>query len=215
MTSTSRQFRRNVILAFALVYLFWDHSSGNPHCRGADTSSADDRATLSGCRSLAVAMVLVPRAQGGGPTAGTVPPCHHRPVAVERQQLRFVLGGAVGAYGDGGAADRFHSHAFSDSRNLGASRGASPFRDAPPPDWLWERWASWCCCGRSCATPATLGAECFGGKLAILGGSLAWALGSVLSKRWKLEVDPFTAAGYEMTIAGACNFLAGSLSGGA
>ena len=33
-------------------------------------------------------------------TAGAVPPGHHRPVAVERQQLRFVLGGAVGAYGD-------------------------------------------------------------------------------------------------------------------
>jgi drug/metabolite transporter (DMT)-like permease len=51
------------------------------------------------------------------------------------------------------------------------------------------------------------------GSFSLLGGSFAWALGSVLAKRWKLGVDPFTAAGYQMTIAGACNLLAGSIAG--
>ncbi|MGA3213785.1 MAG: EamA family transporter [Terriglobales bacterium] len=44
-------------------------------------------------------------------------------------------------------------------------------------------------------------------------GSLSWALGSVFSKRWKLKLDSFTAAGYEMLIAGALNLLAGSMLG--
>jgi drug/metabolite transporter (DMT)-like permease len=51
------------------------------------------------------------------------------------------------------------------------------------------------------------------GSLALIGGSLAWALGSVLSKRWKMDVDPFTATGYEMAFAGAINLLAGAVVG--
>jgi drug/metabolite transporter (DMT)-like permease len=38
-------------------------------------------------------------------------------------------------------------------------------------------------------------------------GSLAWALGSVLSKRWKTAVDPFVATGWQMAIAGSVNWL--------
>jgi drug/metabolite transporter (DMT)-like permease len=37
-------------------------------------------------------------------------------------------------------------------------------------------------------------------------GSLCWALGSVLSKRWKPTVDPFVATGWQMAIAGLVNF---------
>lgn len=49
-------------------------------------------------------------------------------------------------------------------------------------------------------------AELFG-SLALLGASFSWALGSVCSKQWKMTVDPFTATGWEMTFAGATNVL--------
>ncbi len=51
------------------------------------------------------------------------------------------------------------------------------------------------------------------GSVSLIGGSFAWALGSVLSNRWKLEVDAFTATGYEMMFAGATNVLIGTIFG--
>lgn len=47
------------------------------------------------------------------------------------------------------------------------------------------------------------------GCLVLLGASLSWATGSVLSKRWKLKVDAFTATGWEMTFAGIVNVVVG------
>jgi drug/metabolite transporter (DMT)-like permease len=47
------------------------------------------------------------------------------------------------------------------------------------------------------------------GSLSLLGGSFAWAFGSMLSKRWELPVDPLTAAGYQMFFAGILNVAAG------
>lgn len=51
------------------------------------------------------------------------------------------------------------------------------------------------------------------GTAVLLCGSLSWAFGSVFSKRWKLEVDSFASAGYEMLFAGALNVCAGSILG--
>jgi drug/metabolite transporter (DMT)-like permease len=51
------------------------------------------------------------------------------------------------------------------------------------------------------------------GSVALLGASLSWATGSVLSKRWKLAVDAFTATGWEMTFAGIVNVLIGMAFG--
>lgn len=45
------------------------------------------------------------------------------------------------------------------------------------------------------------------GSVGLIFGSLSWALGSVLSKRWKIKIDAFSAAGWEMTFAGAANVL--------
>ena len=45
------------------------------------------------------------------------------------------------------------------------------------------------------------------GSVGLIFGSLCWALGSVLSKRWKIKLDPFSAASWEMTFAGAVNVL--------
>lgn len=38
-------------------------------------------------------------------------------------------------------------------------------------------------------------------------GALAWACGSILSRRSKLSIDPFTATGWEMVMAGGANLL--------
>jgi drug/metabolite transporter (DMT)-like permease len=51
------------------------------------------------------------------------------------------------------------------------------------------------------------------GSVVLIGGSFAWALGSVLSKRWQLPTDPFTASGYQMVFAGAVNLLVGTVLG--
>ncbi len=60
---------------------------------------------------------------------------------------------------------------------------------------------------------SALGSRELIGSLSLIGGSFAWALGSVLAKRWKLAVDPFTAAGYEMVFAGLTNVLVGTVVG--
>jgi drug/metabolite transporter (DMT)-like permease len=44
--------------------------------------------------------------------------------------------------------------------------------------------------------------------------SLSWAMGSVLSGRWSLNVDVFSASAWQMTLGGLINFLIALLSGG-
>lgn len=51
------------------------------------------------------------------------------------------------------------------------------------------------------------------GSVCLIGASLAWALGSVLSKRWKLPVDPFTATSYQMIFGGLISVLMGTALG--
>ena len=43
-------------------------------------------------------------------------------------------------------------------------------------------------------------------SVALLGGSLSWAFGSVLSKRWSNSADAFVSSGWQMTFAGLVNF---------
>ena len=62
----------------------------------------------------------------------------------------------------------------------------------------------------------TLGRRELWASLALIGGSFSWALGSVLSKRWQSGMDVFSATGWQVTAAGAANFVwamaAGDLS---
>jgi drug/metabolite transporter (DMT)-like permease len=44
-------------------------------------------------------------------------------------------------------------------------------------------------------------------SLSLIGGSFSWALGSVLSKRWQSGMDIFSATAWQVTAAGAANFL--------
>jgi drug/metabolite transporter (DMT)-like permease len=61
-----------------------------------------------------------------------------------------------------------------------------------------------------------MGRREFWASVALLGGSFSWALGSVLSKRWQSGMDVFSATAWQVTAAGAANFLfalaAGDLS---
>jgi drug/metabolite transporter (DMT)-like permease len=50
-------------------------------------------------------------------------------------------------------------------------------------------------------------------SIALLGGSFSWALGSVLSKRWQSGMDVFSATGWQVTAAGAANFIAALVVG--
>jgi drug/metabolite transporter (DMT)-like permease len=54
---------------------------------------------------------------------------------------------------------------------------------------------------------SALGRRELGASVGLLGGSFLWALGSVLSKRWQSGMDVFSATGWQVTAAGAGNFL--------
>ena len=49
--------------------------------------------------------------------------------------------------------------------------------------------------------------------VALLGSSFTWAFGSVLSRRWKVAVDPLVASGWQMVAAGAIDGLVGLARG--
>jgi len=61
--------------------------------------------------------------------------------------------------------------------------------------------------------PQLMSATVFGrqqlwSSLSLIGGSFSWALGSVLAKKWKSpDVDPFSATAWEMVAAGLANLL--------
>ncbi|HEY3619863.1 MAG TPA: EamA family transporter [Candidatus Sulfotelmatobacter sp.] len=50
-------------------------------------------------------------------------------------------------------------------------------------------------------------------SISLIGGSFSWALGSVLSKRWQSGMDVFSATGWQVTAAGAGNFIFALLAG--
>ena len=56
--------------------------------------------------------------------------------------------------------------------------------------------------------PSSLGRRELWWSLALLAGSFSWALGSVLSKKWKTpSADPFAATAWQVTFAGAGNLI--------
>lgn len=52
-----------------------------------------------------------------------------------------------------------------------------------------------------------LGVMQFIASVSLLFGSLSWAFGSVLSKMWKSAADPLVATGWQMTFAGVANLI--------
>jgi len=63
-------------------------------------------------------------------------------------------------------------------------------------------------------TTGALSREQLWSSLSLVGGSFSWALGSVLSKRWKsADVDQFSGTAWQMTFAGMANFAIAALVG--
>lgn len=58
-----------------------------------------------------------------------------------------------------------------------------------------------------------LGVLQFIAAISLLFGAFSWALGSVLSKRWKSAVDPLVATGWQATFAGVANLIIALLLG--
>jgi drug/metabolite transporter (DMT)-like permease len=50
-------------------------------------------------------------------------------------------------------------------------------------------------------------------SVSLIAGSFSWALGSVLSKRWQSGMDVFSATGWQVTAAGAANFIFALVNG--
>jgi len=59
--------------------------------------------------------------------------------------------------------------------------------------------------------PGTIGRRELWWSIALLGGSFTWALGSVLSKKWKTTADPFSATAWQVTFAGLGNLIFAAL----
>src|ERR1700726_1685430 len=53
----------------------------------------------------------------------------------------------------------------------------------------------------------------FWASVSLIGGSFSWALGSVLSKRWQSGMDVFSPTAWQVTAAGAANFLFALVAG--
>jgi drug/metabolite transporter (DMT)-like permease len=60
---------------------------------------------------------------------------------------------------------------------------------------------------------AVLGIMPLIGASSLLLSSFSWSVGSVLSRKWRMEVDPFSATAWEMTFAAAGNAIVALLSG--
>jgi drug/metabolite transporter (DMT)-like permease len=60
---------------------------------------------------------------------------------------------------------------------------------------------------------ATLGIMPLVGASTLLLSSFSWSLGSVLSRKWQMKVDPFTATGWEMLFAAIGNALVAVATG--
>jgi len=59
----------------------------------------------------------------------------------------------------------------------------------------------------------SMGRREFWASLSLIAGSSSWALGSVLSKRWQSGMDVFSATAWQVTAAGAGNFIFALIAG--
>jgi len=59
----------------------------------------------------------------------------------------------------------------------------------------------------------TLGTMQLVASITLLFSSMSWAIGSVFSRKWEMKVDPFTATGWEMTFAAVGNTIVSVVTG--
>jgi drug/metabolite transporter (DMT)-like permease len=58
-----------------------------------------------------------------------------------------------------------------------------------------------------------LGRQQFFAASALIFASFSWSLGSALSKRWQKGIDPFSASGWQMAVAGTVNLIVAAAFG--
>jgi drug/metabolite transporter (DMT)-like permease len=58
-----------------------------------------------------------------------------------------------------------------------------------------------------------LGRQQFFAASALIFASFSWSMGSALSKRWQKGIDPFSASGWQMAIAGTVNLIVAATFG--
>jgi drug/metabolite transporter (DMT)-like permease len=207
MTQTQRQHRFAVILAFALVYFFW----GSTYL-GIDIAVEHiPPALMCGIRFLIAGVCMLAFCGRRGRKI------FYRPAQLAQMAIVGVLllvgGNLTLAYAERHVASGLAALIIAvtplwflvlDSRLLGdhhiAARGkiGLGLGVAGLLVLLWP----------DLAATSALGRVQFWASISLLGGSFSWALGSVLTKKWKSpDIDPFAATAWQMIAAGLANFL--------
>lgn len=206
MTSAERHYRRNAIVAFALVYFFWGSTYlaiaiGVEHIGAALMGAlrfsvagvlllawcalTGRRITISRSEAFRLAVIGILLLSIGNVVlawAEKTVPTGLAALIVSITPLWFLLIESVILRGD---------H-LSRRGIVGLLLGIAGIVVL-----LWPRLH---------ATTA-LGRKELIASVGLIGGSLSWAIGSVLSKRWSASTDAFVGAGWEMTFAGVVNLL--------
>jgi drug/metabolite transporter (DMT)-like permease len=207
MTQTQRQHRFAVIIAFALVYFFW----GSTYL-GIDIAVEHiPPALMCGIRFLIAGVCMLAFCGRRGRKI------FYRPAQLAQMGIVGVLllvgGNLTLAYAERHVASGLAALIIAvtplwflvlDSRLLGdhhiAARGkiGLGLGVAGLLVLLWP----------DLAATSALGRVQFWASISLLGGSFSWALGSVLTKKWKSpDIDPFAATAWQMIAAGLANFL--------
>lgn len=206
MTEAQRKFRLQVIIAFALVYVLWgstylgiriavDHIP--PALMGGSRFIISGAMMLVFCgvigrkirvtrnellRLSVIGVLLLTAGNVGLGWAETYIPTGLAALLIAITPLWFLLLERIGERGD----------RISRRGVAGLALGIVGVLVL-----LWPRLTAGTGLGRQ---------ELFGAVI-VLFSSFSWASGSVLSKRWHMDVDPYVASGWEMLIAGLVNMV--------
>ncbi len=212
MDSSARQFRFRVILAFALVYVFW----GSTYLGIRVAVESVPPALMAGTRFFVAGTLMLAYCAGRG-----------RAVRITRQEalrlgvigvLLLTCSNVVLAW-----AEQFvptglaalivsitplwflviETWILRGDRISRAGLAGLALGICGIVILLWPKLSGATALDRAQALPATV----------LLAASLSWATGSVLSKRWHVSVDPFVASGWQMVFAGVVNISLGVVTG--
>jgi drug/metabolite transporter (DMT)-like permease len=207
MSPTERQHRLRVIIAFALVYVFW----GSTYLGIKIAVEHIPPALMSGSRFLIAGLAMLAWCSWSG-----------RRVRVSRQEalrlavvgiLLLTVANVILAWSEQWVATGLaalivaitplwfvvlETWVFRGDKLAGRGIAGLLLGIAGLVLLLWPKLSS----------GAVLhGAADAIAAVTLIGGSFSWALGSVLSKHWPSRLDPFSASGWQMVFAGSTNLL--------
>jgi drug/metabolite transporter (DMT)-like permease len=213
MASSDSSHRLKVIVAFALVYIFWgstylaigiaDNEHLPPFVMCAMRFLTAGPLMLAGCaafgrsirvtrqqalRLAVIGCLLLVGGNGGLAWAEQFVPTGFAALIVAITPIWFVLLEAFVFRGD-----RLSSRGV-----LGVALGFSGIALLFWPKFEYR---------------SVLGTMQLVGSTTLLFSSFSWAVGSVLSRKWQMSVDPFVATAWEMLFAGLGHVVVSSISG--